>query len=232
MLIRLALVFLMTHALSLAGGAVRHLDYSEVDMPEKEKAVVIQLMPPEFEQRLVDMGTSPSAVNLQLAAQYYRKNSADTGGQDLLIYYLDCSHNGVLKVIRFIGDEWKLVTEASFAAGEAWGRITFADIDCDSANEIVLHSVTGASGYTVMNIVKYYDNTLRSLTPTTMSELLMGRSLSIEDSGAGCPKTIRILLDGPVKYQVDRRRTFRFDANTQRFVFISEERLESKDDRR
>ncbi|MDD4052882.1 MAG: hypothetical protein PHR28_13430 [candidate division Zixibacteria bacterium] len=226
-MICLVIVLCILGAGTATAGGNSTVDYSQLHFESKVNAAVKAFAPPEFESHCLDWPLTPDMVATQIAARYYRKNDQDTLDNELLVFYASYK-TGYLRILRpgINQDNWVLVAQTDSIFGEAQPVIECVDIDCDGANEIVLEAIAGANSFCTFGIVKLADDgNLNILTRFHPDNVIRGRYVDIDSTNNVCPRVIKVLIDGPVKYHPDSVRTFQFDAAKQSYRLESVQAL-------
>jgi hypothetical protein len=184
-------------------------------------------MPQEVEKELLAADLQPEALNFHIAAVFFPTHINDSPLTTAVVFYSGGLQNHAVQVFRFRHGAWVLLDETDQVIGEAGVRVGAVDIDCDGDNEIVLSSSVGAAGLQSLEILKLEGDKLRVVTPRGRGRYLVGRSVAVVESEDGCQKELEVLLDGPVKYQPDRKLVYRLDRVNKTYELAEEIKLES-----
>lgn len=216
---------------AVAGGGGDVVDYSQLRYERTVNDAIKTYAPKEFEDYCVRWELTPDMVATQIVACYYKRNQQDTLDSVLLVYYAS-SRKGFLRILRpGVGqNNWIMVSQTDSIFAEAWPLIRCVDIDCDGVNEIILEAFAGVNSIRTFGIVKMADDAvLKILTRFNSGNVIRGRYIDIDSTNNACPRLIKVLIDGPVKYQPDSVRTYQFDAAKQSYEFESVKALPKRD---
>ena len=220
-------VILLAPILCVAGGG-GHLDYSQLPYTESILKIVEQNTPPAFEEYYQEW-SEPDMLWMRVCAMYYQKDGLNNDSSLLLVFYGHIKH-AVLKVISMNRDidYGKIVAETNLVFGETLVRIELYDIDCDGINEVLLYSISGMAAIQTLCIVKITGGEIRILSGAPESVGFDGRIIEIDKTGKECPRPIKVYVDGPVKYQPDTVKTYRFDSAKQSYRLESVQAIQQQ----
>ena len=215
---------------SAVGGSDKPfaLDYSHLPYDDTLVELIKEHIPSAIEDKLVTEDRAPSVLHFQIAARYYEFSEADSSRSAAVIYYSDGYRGRLIQLFRLERGQWRLVAANDLVSGESQLGIGFVDVNCDGVNEIILTSLAGAAGYQTLDLVRFTGDGLLVLTPTEPGTRLVGRRWDLTDNEVTCGKDIEVWLDGPVKYQPDRKRIYRLDSVTRTYKLAEEVNLESE----
>lgn len=226
-LVKFVLFLLVLSAVTATAVDEASLDFSQLQYDPILVELISTYIPPAIETELANSGLVASALNSQISAVLFPLNSSDTSQTTALIFYSGDRHHA-LQAFRFEAGIWQLVAETSEVIGEGALNVGALDVDCDGEYEILLASSTGAAGFRSLEVVKLEGDSLRVITPQGIGNYLVGRYYDFVDNFDDCGKTIELYLDGPVKYEPDRKRIYKLDHISKTYKFHKEEKLESR----
>lgn len=203
------------------------LDLSELHCDSELRGLVGSHIPEDVERELLKRRLVPEALNFQIQAVYFPLDAVDSSKNTAVVYCSGGLKYHTLQLYTHSADQWLMTDSTNQVIGEGQLGIAPMDIDCDGRNEIVLRSAEGAAALYAVQVVKIESGHLRIITPQGTGNYLVGRMVEFVDSPDGCTKSIELWLDGPVKYQPDRVKSYSFDRARDKFELVDEAKIES-----
>lgn len=224
----IGIMALFAPILCIAGGE-NTMDYSRLPYNGQVTNVIKQNVPSGFDE-FYKSWTSPENLSSRIFARYYQRNPQDNDSSLLLIFYGNVK-KGVFKIISVKENApyGRVISQTDSIHGEWDLNIVLYDIDCDSINEVLLYSASGTTATETLGIVKIANGAMRILHASPGIVTFSGRSVEIDTVGNLCPRTVKVYLDGPVRYRPDTVKTYGYDAAKQSYQLKSVGALPKKD---
>jgi len=192
------------------GGKPSELDFSALDIPATDRAIVETFMPDVIAEWLKAREIVPEALNQYICIVRGDAFRGDSAQPILTIYYSDGLGSGAIRIIDRSTGSANLVWQTDSASGGGWPGLRFIDLDCDSVKEMIAQSISATGNWSVM-IVRRTGSTYRIISGRGEGYGLGGRLIEYRDLDGDCIKEVVVERDKDKKFDMKDKKVFRLD---------------------
>jgi hypothetical protein len=203
------------------------LDLSHLKFPSEILKLIKENIPADLDSILfVDI--DPEVYNLNFSVLQYRRSDQDSTERSLLIYMTDGATTASLQLFRKTDSIWRFLSQNRAVRECQPMAFELMDVNCDGRNEILIRGAVGMGGFEYVDILSIVGDSLEIVSDKICGIELEGRTIDFKKVGSPCGWELVVTQDGPKKFEVGQKRTYRLDPVTKTFKLVSDVKVSDK----